>query len=74
MKITIESTSLVVNANGIDCRVWEGSTEGGVKVQCLIPRISVKKDQDCSQFEAELKEMKAPSVDAQMCYPLRMVL
>lgn len=73
MKITIESTTKIVKANGVDCRVWEGETERGVKVICLIPRIAVKEDQDTSQFEAELQEMRAPSIDAAV-YPLRMIL
>lgn len=32
MKITIESTTQIVEANGVKCRVWEGVTERGVKV------------------------------------------
>lgn len=73
MKITIESTSRIVNANGVDCRVWEGMSERGVKVQCLIPRIAALKGQDLSQFEAELSETKPPSADVQ-AFPLRMIL
>lgn len=73
MKITIESTTKIVNASGVECRVWEGVTEGGVKVQCLIPRIAALAGEDLSQFEAELQEQRAPSVDVVM-FPLRMVL
>jgi hypothetical protein len=73
MKITIESTTRIVNANGIDCRVWEGVSERGVKVQCLIPRIAALKGQDLSQFEVELHEMRPPSADVQ-AFPLRMIL
>lgn len=80
MKVTLQSTTrivaLAVNANtdAIECRVWEGVTENGVKCQALIPRISVHKDADASQFEAELKEHVAPSSDAIRCFPLRMIL
>jgi hypothetical protein len=73
MKMTIESTTRIVKANGIDCRVWEGETERGVKVQVLIPRMQVKNGQDTSQFEAELKEHAAPSADVQ-AFPMRMIL
>jgi hypothetical protein len=73
MKITIESTTKIVSANGIDCRVWEGISEHGVRVVCLIPRIAVRNGQDTAQFEAELKECRAPSADAEV-YPLRMIL
>ena len=79
MKITIESTTRTVLvktsalSDGLVCRVWEGQTESGVKIQALIPRIAALADQDLSQFEAELQEQKAPSADVQ-CFPLRMIL
>ncbi len=73
MRMTIESTTKIVKANGIDCRVWEGETERGVKVQVLIPRIAVKNGQDTSQFEAELQEHAAPSADT-AAFPMRMIL
>ena len=73
MKITIESTTKIVNADGIDCRVWEGTTERGIEITCLIPRIAVKNGQDTSQFEVELQEQRAPSATIE-AWPLRMVL
>lgn len=73
MKITIESTTKIVNANGIDCRVWEGKTEHGVEITCLIPRIAVKDGQDSTQFEAELQEQRPPSATIE-AWPLRMIL
>lgn len=74
MKITIESTTQVVKVNGVDCRVWEGTTERGVSVYALIPRVAAKAGDDCSEFEAELKEHAAPSADAFAVFPLRMVI
>ena len=79
MKVTIESTTRIItiraSATGEDilCRVWEGVTERGVKIHCLIPRIAALKDQDLSQFEAELKEQRPPSAEAQ-AFPMRMIL
>jgi hypothetical protein len=73
MKITIESTSKVVNVNGVDCRVWEGQTERGIPIHCFIPRIGVKNGLDCSQFEAELVECKPPSAEI-AAFPARMIL
>lgn len=73
MKVTLESTTKIVKANGIDCRVWEGMTVSGIKVQALIPRIAVLASDDLSQFEAELKECKPPTAEAQ-AFPLRMIL
>jgi len=73
MKITIESTTKIVNVNGIDCRVWEGHTERGIPIHCFIPRIGVRKDQDASQFEAELVECKPPNAEVH-AIPLRLIL
>ena len=73
MKITIESTTKIVNADGIDCRIWEGETERGVKVQCLIPRIAAWVGEDLAQFEAELREQRPPSAEVEV-WPLRMIL
>ena len=73
MKITIESTTKIVKANGIDCRIWEGKTERGIDIVVLVPRIAVRNGQDTSQFEEELQEHAAPSIDAE-AFPLRMIL
>lgn len=73
MRIQIESTQRVVTVNGIEARIWEGHTESGIPVIVFIPRIAVSADQDCSQFEAELKECVPPSSDARE-FPLRMIL
>lgn len=77
MKIMIENTTEMVMLTGpngqIECRVWEGKTERGVKVQCLIPRIAALSSEDLSQFESELREMRAPSAEAR-AFPLRMIL
>jgi len=73
MRIQIESTTKIVTVNGINARVWEGETERGIPVIVLIPRIAVRADQDCSQFEAELKECTSPSAEAEV-YALRMIL
>ena len=74
MKITIESTTRIVKVNGTDCRVWEGKTADGVEVVCLIPRIAAKEGQGLSQFESDLKQCTAPTLDAITAFPLRMVL
>lgn len=78
MRIQIESTTKIVKlvterGDTLECRVWEGATESGVLVQCLIARIGAEKTQDLSQFEAELQECRPPSPDIQM-FPLRLIL
>jgi hypothetical protein len=76
MKITVESTTQIVSLSKgreeILARVWEGQTESGVKVTCLIPRIAAHKDQDLSQFNAELEEQAPPTME--QMFPLRMII
>lgn len=73
MKMTIESTTKIVELNGIPCRVWEGETAKGVKVHAFVPRVAVREGDDASEFEADLKEQRKPSADV-AAIPLRMVL
>ncbi len=62
MRITLESTTELTTKLGIQCRVWQGTTEGGIPIFTFIPRIAVQKDADCSQFEEELIEVPPPSL------------
>lgn len=73
MQLIIESTTKIVTFNGLQCRIWEGTTAGGIKVHAYIPRVGVDKNQDCSQFEAELEEQKPPSPEIE-AIPLRMLI
>lgn len=73
MKLTIESTSKVVELNGVPARIWEGVSEGGVKVICFVTRIAVDRADDTRQFEAELAEQRPPSSDAAI-FPTRLIL
>ena len=75
MKLTIESTSEIVEVNGVPARLWVGVSERGVRVQCLITRIAVHLSEDQAQFEAELAEQPAPSTPIEeRAFPLRMIL
>lgn len=82
MKITIESTVRFVevrpatHATPVMARVWQGKTESGIPVVCLIPSIAVPADQDQTEFQRELSTSghAAPSVDAVEAFPLRMLL
>jgi len=73
VKITLESTTKIVEVNGVPCRMWEGHTESGIAVHAFITRIAVHKNADASQFERELQECRPPSPDVQ-AYPRRIVL
>jgi hypothetical protein len=77
VRVQLESTTKIVQIRGplgeIPARVWEGETESGIKVHAFMTRIAVHKDEDVSQFEAELQECRAPSADVQ-AYPMRIIL
>jgi hypothetical protein len=77
VKITVESTSKIVEVmdggDAIRCRVWEGESESGVRIYCLIARVAANSEQDLSQFDAELKETREPSPEIR-AIPLRLIL
>jgi hypothetical protein len=79
MKITIESTSKVVmlkqpGTEYVPARIWEGTTESGIKVHCFITRIAVdKKETRIEDFSRELEETREPSPEIQ-AYPIRLIL
>lgn len=74
MRITVESTTKVVEVNGVPARVWEGHTESGIPIHCMITRVMVDLDEDRAQFEAEL-ERHRPAQNADIeAYPMRLLL
>jgi acyl-CoA hydrolase len=73
MILTIHNTSKVVEVNGVPARIWEGQTDTGIKVHCYVTRVAVHQDEDCSQFERELAEQRAPSAVVE-AIPLRLIL
>ncbi len=76
MKVTLESTSKVVELNGVPARIWEGTTEGGVEVHAYVTRIAVREDvipEEMAIFERELLEQRAPSLAVQSI-PLRLII
>ena len=77
MKVTLESTTkivqLVVNGATVPARIWEGTTETGIRCHAFITRIAVHEDDDPSQFETELKQQRPPSIEV-AAIPLRLIL
>ncbi len=59
MKVTLESTSQIVTletaTGNIQARLWEGTTESGIKVHAFITRLAVHQDLDQAEFERELQ-------------------
>lgn len=74
MKASIESTTKVVELNGVPARIWEGVTQSGIKFHCYITRVAIDQDETrTAEFVAELAEHRVPSV-ALEAIPLRMIL
>jgi recombination endonuclease VII len=75
--ITIENTTkrvvLKTPTGEVEARIWEGTTESGIPVHCYITRVAVANTEDHEQFEKELQECRAPSVDV-AAIPTRMIL
>lgn len=61
MKLTLESTTRMVEVDGVKGRVWEGRSAEGVRCYAVITRIMVLEQDDFSVFQRELDECKAPS-------------
>lgn len=62
MKVTLESTAAIVNVDGIEGRIWKGTTERGIACQALIARFAVDHALDASEFQDALTEVAAPVV------------
>lgn len=78
MQIQLESTTKIVQLDiapgvSVPARLWEGHTASGIPVHCYVTRIAVDKNEDTSQFEAELRECRAPSASV-AAIPSRLVL
>ena len=74
MEVQLESTTKIVDLNGVPARIWEGQTENGIAVHAFIARIAVHNSDDATQFEAELKECRAPTNPDINTYPARLML
>jgi len=74
MKMTIENTTRIIEVDGVPACVWEGKTENGIDVYACIVRVVVHDDDDSSEFEADLKQCRAPSATAIEAFPLDMIL
>lgn len=81
MKITIESTSIVVDLETdtgvVPARLWEGTTEHGTPCHAFVTRICPTIDDPppeiTREFERDLSECKQPTT-ALRAIPLRLIL
>lgn len=61
MKMTIESTTKIVEVNGLPARIWQGTTANGIPVVAYITSIAAAGDQDLSELEADLHDHAEPT-------------
>lgn len=62
MKITIEATDQITSYEGVQVRVWNGTTEGGIPCLVFVHRVAVHKNHDAREFERELHEKMPPAL------------
>jgi len=60
MEIRIKPTDQVTRIDGVECRVWEGTTGRGIKCHVFVHRIAVHLSQSAEEFERELTECIPP--------------
>jgi len=73
MRITLESTTKVVELNGVPARIWEGATESGIPIHAYVTRVAVEEGLNQEEFEKQLQTHRAPSPAVQ-AISLRLVL
>lgn len=76
MIVALESTTKIVEFDGVPARMWEGTTDTGIKVHAFITRIAVDKDDEAAneQFRRELMECKPPTPEIAKAYPAKLIL
>lgn len=78
MVVTLSPTDKIVELKTptgvVPARIWEGTTESGIRCHAFITRIAVHKDLDSSQFDRELQATTPLSPELEGVYPSRLVL
>jgi len=79
MRVTLDSTDKIVelqlpNGATVPARLWEGTTESGIRCHAFITRIAVHKEVDNSQFERELQETRPLSRELSGVYETRIIV
>jgi hypothetical protein len=73
VRISLESTSRIVELNGVRARVWQGKTASGIPVAAFITSIVVERTEDTAAFDRELLEHAEPRADLRE-FPARMAI
>ena len=70
MELAITATEHTTRLDGVECRLWEGSTVDGTPCRVFIHRIAVHNDYDHEAFQQQLAEKLPPG----RFIPLSMIL
>jgi len=60
MNLTLHSTKRFALLDGVQCRIWEGRTPSGAKVQAYVHRLRVD-EKECTELESDLLEQAPPA-------------
>jgi hypothetical protein len=84
MRIMLESTTKVVELNGVPARIWEGATESGIPIYAYVTRMPVDEQERRGltvaplayqeQFDVELNATSREAAPALQAIALRVVL
>jgi len=74
MKLAIWNTSRVVTINGVVARLWEGTTDQGVKVHCLITTIAAEDGADLGAFDRDMDDQRPPSRESAFAFQFSRVV
>lgn len=61
MEITLHNTTKIVYLNGVEGRIWEGHTAGGIPIHAYIARIAFPADVDDAEISKELAIASEPT-------------
>jgi hypothetical protein len=61
LKITIESTDITTRLDGVPVRLWEGTTDQGVRCKVFIHRIAIANEADAMEFDEDLARQLPPA-------------
>jgi hypothetical protein len=70
MRLTLESTTKIVDFQGVKARLWQGKTENGIECHAFVTCVCVTKECDTSEFDRDLLTMKhSDAQSARMLLP-----
>lgn len=59
MQLSLESTNIITDVDGVMCRAWVGRTSSGIEVVALVALIAVPDIHQQDEFQRELFQQPA---------------